>query len=54
MSKIYKTIDIFIQGESEFVLLDLANNINDKNYKDYVKGSHIVKMEKFIPMKGRA
>ena len=38
VSKIYKNIDIFIQGESEFVLLDIADNIHNQNYKDYVKG----------------
>ncbi len=38
VSKLYEKIDIFIRGESEFVLLDISNKINNSDFKKDVLG----------------
>ena len=36
--KLFNKIDIFIRGESEFVLLEIANQINNDNFKSKING----------------
>ena len=38
VSQLFKKIDIFIRGESEFVILEILNKLNQPNFKEQILG----------------